>query len=169
MAFATASPAQRNIFSLRDTSTAAATTTYLFNIPQDANSIIAKVWLQGTYSATGTATVTFQTSEDGGSTWRDVAASTIGGNLTAATMGNQNAHFIDLGTVGVSDRGVANYIGSVAASTLALAAVSGSAIGTQSGLPMLGTIGRVQVTYTATISTGGVNVDISANTTQFAA
>lgn len=166
MAFRNPSPTTGSIFNLADTSTAAATTTYTFTIPQDSQSLLAKVWLAGTYSSSGNTTITFQTSEDGGTTWRDAASTTIGGNITAATMNNQNAHFIDIGCIGTSDRGVANYIGSVAASTLALAAVTGSAIGTTSGLPMLGTLGRVQVTYTATVSTGGVNIQIFAPTTE---
>lgn len=164
MAFRNPAAGASSIFFLQDVSTAATTTTYLFTIPQDADSIMAKVYLNSTWNASGTATVTLQTSEDGGTTWRDVGATTIGASTVAATMGNQNAHFIDIGCIGTSDRGTANYIGSVAASTLALAAVNASAVGTTSGMPMMGTLGRIQVTYTATITTGGLNVQIFAPT-----
>lgn len=162
MAFRGPTAANGSFFNLHDVTTAAATTTYPFVIPQDADSVIGKIFLDSTWNASGTATITIQTTEDGGTTWRDVAATTIGASTVAATMGNQNAHFIDVGCIGTSDRGVANYIGSVAASSLALAAINASAIGTQSGMPFISTIGRVQVTYTSTITTGGVNVQLFA-------
>lgn len=163
MSFRSPSASSSKIFSITDVNTSGIILN-TFMIPQDADSIMAKVWLQGTWNATGTATITFQTTEDGGTTWRDVAAVTIGASTVAASMNNTNAHFIDIGCIGSSDRGVANYIGSVAASTLALAAVNASAVGVTNGMVMISTIGRVQIAYTATITTGGVNIDIFAPT-----
>lgn len=166
MAFASPSASSRKILSLNEVSTSG-TKTFLFTIPQDTDSLVAKIWLASGWSASGTATITIQTTEDGGTTWRDVAGTTIGAATVAADVNNDRAHFIDIGCIGSSDRGVANYIGSVQASTLALAAVNASAIGTTSGMVMMGTLGRVQIVYTATISTGGVLVDIFAPTTEY--
>lgn len=166
MAFASPSPSARPILAIDETSTSGPKT-YNFTIPQDAQSIVVKAFLDSTWSATGTAKVTVQTSEDGGTTWRDVAATTVGGNTVAAGVGNQNAHFITIPVAGATGRGIANYIGSVAASTLALGATSGSVVGIASGLPMMGTLGRLQFDYTATISTGGVNVTVYAPTTDY--
>lgn len=166
MSFRNPSATSSSIFNLTDVSTSG-TVTQLFTIPQDADSIVAKVWLQSTWSASGTATVTIQTTEDGGSTWRDVAATTIGASTVAATFGNQNAHFIPIPCISGNGRGIANYVGSVAASTLGLAAVNASAVGVMSAMPMISTLGRVQITYTATISTGGVNVQIFAPTQEY--
>lgn len=168
MAFRSPSASSAKILSVNDTATSG-TVLYPFSIPQDAENCVAKVWLATGWSASGTATITIQTSEDGGTTFRDVAAVTVGASTVAATMGNQNAHFIPLWIIGGTDHGVANYVGSVAASTLALAATNASAVGVTSGLPLMGTFGRVQIVYTATISTGGVLVDIFAPTTSRAA
>ena len=167
MAFASPSASSHKIFSLADTSTAAATTTYNFTIPQDSDGIIAKIWLASTWSASGTAAITIQTTEDGGSTWRDVSSTTVGASTVAAQVGNQNAHFIPINCISsVGGPKIANYVGSVAASTLVLTGTNASVTGTVSGLPMMGTLGRVQITYTGTISTGGVNVDIFAPTVE---
>jgi hypothetical protein len=163
MAFSFVSPSSRPIYSLRNTATAAATTTQTFIIPQDADSIVAKFWTASDFTpqSTNAAQVTIQTSEDGGTTWRDVAAFTAQGVVL-----NQNAHFASIPCIGANGRGVANWIGSVAASTLALAATASVATGIASGLPMLGVVGRVQLTITGTLTTGGVNVDIYAPTAE---
>lgn len=163
MAFATPSASSRAIYTLRDVTTAAASQTFTFMIPQDCDSIVAKFWTAANFTpqSTNAAQVTIQTSEDGGTTWRDVAAWT-----TQAIVLNQNAHFASIPCIGGNGRGVANWIGSVAASTLALAATASVATGIASSLPMLSTIGRVQLTITGTLTTGGVNVDIYAPTTE---
>lgn len=164
MAFTNPSPTSRPVLSIRDTSTAAATVSYPFLIPQDADSIVAKIWLASGWNASGTATITLQTSEDGGSTWRDVSLTTVGAATVAADFNNDRAHFIPIPCLGAVGRGVANYIGSVQASTIALAAVASSVNGIANGMPMLGVAARVQLVFTATITTGGVNVDIFAPT-----
>lgn len=168
MAFTNPSASSSAIINVDETSTSG-TKTYNFMIPQTAQSIVAKVFLDSGWSATGTCKVTLQTTEDGGSTWRDAAAVTVGGNIVAAGVGNQNAHFISIPVAGATGRGIANYVGSVAASTLALAATSGSVIGLTSGLPMMSTLGRLQFDYTSTISTGGVNVTVYAPSTDYTA
>lgn len=163
MAFASPSASSRNIYSLRNTATAAATTSQTFMIPQDADSIVARFYTTSNFTPQGTnaAQVTIQTSEDGGTTWRDVAAWT-----TQAAIVLDVAHFASIPCIGGNGRGVANWIGSVQASTLALAATASVATGIASGLPMMGTLGRVQLTITGTLTTGGVNVDIFAPTTE---
>lgn len=163
MAFFSPSATSRKIASISNTATSAGSTTYLFNIPQDADAIVAKFWT-GTLTPTGTngAQVTIQTSEDGGTTWRDVAAWT-----TQATVVNDNAHFASIPCISLGGRGVANWVGSVQASTLAAATTASIATGIASGLPMLGTLGRIQVTITGTLTAnGGVNCDIFAPTTK---
>lgn len=153
----------RTVKSIRDTSTAAATTTYNFTIPQDANGIVAKVWLASTWSAAaGSADIYLQTSDDAGTTWRDCAHLTVGSGVTAATVANNNAHFIPIPVIGNTGIGIANYIGSVCASSFGIASVAAKVNGVVTGLPLLGQIARVQITYNGTISTGGLNIDILA-------
>lgn len=164
MAFKSPSASSSSIILVADTNTSG-TFTYLFTIPQDVDSICAKIWLASGWSATGTATVYIQTTDDGGTNWRDVSVTNVGASTVAASMNNTNAHFIPIACIGgTPGRGVANYIGSVAASSLAVSTVAASAVGQTSGMPMLGTLGRIQITYTATISTGGVNVQVFAPT-----
>ena len=167
MAFASPSASSRKILSVSDVSTATATVLYPFTIPQDADQIVAKIWLASGWSSSGATNVTIQTSEDGGSTWRDVSNTNIGAATVAATMNNLNAHFITIACANAgTGRGAANYIGSVAAGSVLATTAAASAVGIASGLPMLGTIGQVRISFAATVSTGGVNVDIFAPTTQ---
>lgn len=166
MAFTSNSAAARQIAAYSSTATAAASTSQVFTIPQDAQSIICKFYTASNFTPQGTNAVqlTIQTSEDGGTTWRDAAAWT-----TQSVVLNQNAHFCTIPVAGATGRGVANWIGSVAASTLALAATASVATGVASGLPMMGTLGRIYQTITGTLTTGGVNCDIYAPSTDFTA
>lgn len=166
MAFRANSATAGRVLSVSNTATSAGSTTYNFTIPQDAQSIVGKFWTASNFTPTATnaAQVTIQTSEDGGTTWRDVAAWT-----TQAAIVNDSAHFVSIPVAGAVAHGVANWIGSVQASTLALAATASVATGVASGLPMMGTLGRVQVTITGTLTTGGVNCDIFAPTSDFTA
>lgn len=162
MAFASPSASARKILSVTDTATTG-TATYNFTIPQDSDTLVAKFWTNTfTPTTTNAAQVTIQTTEDGGSTWRDVAACTI-----QAAINNDKAHFAQIPCIGSATRGVSQWVGSVAASTLALAATASVVTGTTSGLPMMGTLGRVYINYTGTITANtGVNVDLFAPTTQ---
>ena len=167
MAFASPSASSRSILLVNDTNTAAATYNYQFTIPQDADEIIAKIWLASGWSSSGAANVTIQTSEDGGTTWRDVSNTNIGAATVAASMNNLNAHFITVPCACASTgRGVANYIGSVASGSVLATTSAASAVGITSGLPMMGTLGNIRLSLAATVSTGGVNVQVFAPTTQ---
>lgn len=166
MALSSPSASSRSILSIVDTATTGVVN-YPFTVPQDAQSIVAKIFLSAGWSAAGSAIVYLQTSEDGGTTWRDMSATSIGTATVAASMNNTNAHFISIALAANVDRGAANYIGSVAASTLALVAPAASVNGQTSGLPVLGTANRVQIAYTSTITTGGINVTVYAPTTDF--
>jgi hypothetical protein len=167
MAFASPSASSRPIVSVRDTNTVAATYTYPFTIPQDADQIVAKVWLASGWSSSGAANITIQTSEDGGTTWRDVSNTNIGANTVAANVNNINAHFIPIACANTnSAKGATGYVGSVAAASTLATTVAASAVGITTGLPMMSTTGQVRISLAATVSTGGVNVDIFAPTTQ---
>jgi hypothetical protein len=166
MAFAAPAAGSRSILLVNDTNTVAGTYTYPFTIPQDTDEIIAKISLASTWSGANASQVTIQTSEDGGTTWRDVSNTNIGAATVAANMNNLNAHFIAIACANAgTGRGASNYIGSVAASSLIAATVAASAVGVTSGLPMLGTLGRVSIVL-GTTATGGINVQIFAPTTQ---
>lgn len=164
MAFASPSASSRKILSVTDTNTTGITN-YLFTIPQDADEIVCKFWTGAQFpgALAGSANVYIQTSEDGGTTYRDAAFWAVTSVIT-----NAQAHFqsIPAASAGVN-RGVANWTGSVAASTLAVASVASTAVGTASGIPMMGTLGRVSIQYNGTVASNlGINVDVFAPTTQ---
>ena len=161
MAYKSPSASSSSIILVTDLATSG-TVNNLFTIPQDVDGIVAKIWLNSTWSAAGSALIYIQTTEDGGTTWRDVSVTSIGAATIAATVGQQNAHFIPIGCISGSAQGIENYVGSVAASSLSAGTANASAVGAISGLPMLGTLGRIQITYASTITTGGINVQIFA-------
>lgn len=166
MAFQSPSPTSRSVVAVHDTATSGAVA-YNFTLPQDCQNAVAQVWLDSAWSATGSAQVFIQTSNDGGTTWYDVAMVQVGTSV-ATYVGKFYSHFIPLALLGGSDHGISNYVGSVAASTLSTgAAVAASINGTLSGLPMMGTLGRVYLIYSNTITTGGINVQVFAPTTDF--
>jgi hypothetical protein len=166
MALASPSASSRSILAVTDVNTAG-TILYPFTVPQDAQSIIGKVYLNSTWNASGSALVYFQTSEDGGTTWRDMAVVSVGAATVAATMNNQNAQFFSVALAAGVNKGSTNWIGSVAASTLSAGTPAASAVGVTSGLPVMGVANRVQITYANTITTGGINVVVYAPTTDF--
>ena len=162
MAFASPSASSRKILSVAHTATAAGTTNYTFTIPQDAQSIVGKIWTTTGFLpiTTQSAQVVIQTTEDGGTTWRDAAAATIQRAITS-----DQAHFVTIPVAGAAGRGIANWVGSVGSTSLIQAATASVVTGIASGLPMLGSFGRVSVIVTGTLDTGGVNVDIFAPST----
>lgn len=169
MALASPSASSRSIIAVHDVNTVAASYDYLFTVPQDAQSIMGKIWLDSTWNAAGSAVVYIQTTEDGGTTWRDCSATAIGAATVAATMNNANAHFIPLALAWGSAKGADDYVGSVASTSLVAAVANASATGIVSGLPIMSTLGRVRIALTSTITTGGINVQVFAPTTDFTA
>lgn len=127
----------------------------------DADGIVCKFWTGNQFSGTSpVATVNVQTTEDGGTTWRDCATWVVTSVINADV-----AHFQPIYASAVQPRGVGNWIGSVAASSLSVATSTSSAVGIVNGLPMMSPLGRVYIAYTGTVaSNAGVNVDVFAPT-----
>lgn len=126
-----------------------------FRIPQDSDNVVVK--LQASIKGGGVS-ATFQTTDDGGTTWYDVARTSIVSNTPAGF-----AEFLSVPVVGpgirsnqtvssiiIVDSVIAGNgagfgaIGSAAPSTLGVRAVS--------GLPVLGPYNRVFLRYTAAIT-----------------
>ena len=136
-----------------------------FLIPQDTDNIVVKFTAS---ILAGAASAVLQTSDDGGSTWYDVARTSIVSNANPTTAEWLSTPVIGtgVGTTVISTSNVANSIlsqasiytaiGSAAASTLAQKAVS--------GLPILGRNARIFVRYTAAItSVISMRATVSAN------
>lgn len=140
-----------------------------FFLPWDTDNVVVK------FSASvigGAASATFQTTDDGGVTWYDVAHTSIVSNTGASILGGGdiNAEWMSIpvistgtGTTVVtsviatgSTVGLTGTIGTAAASTL------GSRQAT--GLPILGPLNRVFLRYTAAVSgTDKARVQVMAN------
>lgn len=128
-----------------------------FTIPQDTDNVVVKLTasIKG-----GGVSATFQTSDDGGTTWYDVARTSIVSNAGAAT---GTAEWLSVPVVGIGAR-TNTAIGSViiADSVIAANGASYGAIGSSaasslgvkavSGLPIMGTYNRVFLRYTAAIT-----------------
>lgn len=128
---------------------------YAFTLPQDCDNVVVK--FQASILAGGASAV-LQTTDDGGTTWYDVARTSIVSNANATTAewlsvpvngagyrgGNVVASLVATGSVIAVTSSVFNTIGNAAAST----------VGSHSftGLPILSQQGRVFVRYTAAVT-----------------
>ena len=128
---------------------------YAFKLPQDTDNVVVK--LQASVLAGGVSAV-FQTSDDGGTTYYDVARTSIVSNAN-----NQNAEWISIPVNGFGYRPgnvVASTVatGSVVAVTSSVLNTTGSAaastVGSHSftGLPILGVQNRIFMRYTAAVT-----------------
>lgn len=126
-----------------------------FTIPQDTTNVVVK------YTASvmaGGASVTFQTSDDGGTTWWDVARTSIVSNAnatvtaewlsipvlgTGARTGIVQPSTVATGSV-VSSGSIYGSVGRAGASTLGAGQVS--------GLPIMSTVNRIFQQYTAAVT-----------------
>lgn len=126
-----------------------------FTIPQDTDNVVVK--LQASVLAGGVS-ATLQTTDDGGTTWYDVARTSIVSNAN-----NQNAEWINVPVVGFGYRTgyvVASTVatGSVVATTTSILTTTGSAAASTlaskefSGLPVMAPEARIFLRYTAAVT-----------------
>ena len=138
-----------------------------FTLPQDTDNIVVKMTAS---IMDGGVSATVQTTDDGGTTWYDVARTSIISNANGTT-----AQWLSIPVIGSGQRtgvvvtsvvaagsvvsfgSVAGTIGSAAASTLAQREVS--------GMPLLSTQGRIFLRYTGSGITSIISevVDVYVN------
>ncbi len=130
-----------------------------FFIPQDTDNVVVK--LQASVLGGGVS-ATFQTTDDGGLTWFDVARTSIvsyTGNSVAGGS-NTNAEWMSIPVMGLGQSGAVGLntsvisVGSVVTfnQTIGAAAASSLGVKTYSGLPILSTNARIFLRYTAAIT-----------------
>lgn len=124
-----------------------------FTVPQDTDNIVVKFNASVTG---GGASATLQTSDDGGTTFYDVARTSIvsaGGPvwLSATTISN-----------GVNTKGVTTG-GSVLSGSIGTAAASSLGANQVSGLPILGTANRVFVMYSGSFTASSITTQVRVN------
>lgn len=143
-----------------------------FMLPPDTDNVVMKIPL-ASISGTGTVSAIFQTSDDGGTTWYDVARSASYGSANGATsITSGTAIFnsipvISTGvrttvsgstsiTTGTTPVSILSGIGQAAASTLGVNQVS--------GLPIMGLANRVFLVYSGNITTNdGIRIQVKVN------
>lgn len=137
-----------------------------FTIPQDTDNVVVKLTAS---VIAGAVSATFQTTDDGGTTWYDVARTSVVSNANTTT-----AEWLSIPVIGIGARTNPN-IGSVVAvgSTIASGnsygapgSAAASSLGQKqvTGLPILSQLNRVFLIYTAAVSsTDLARVQIKVN------
>ena len=143
----------------------------VFLLPQDVDNVVMK-WYQASVSGSGTVSLLFQTSDDGGTTFYDVARTNTYTSANGATsILNGTAEWTSIPVVsnGQTSKFTSSLMttGSLIGVSVGItgkAASSTLVAGQLSGLPLLGTTARVAVVYTGAITTNdGIKVKVLAN------
>lgn len=127
-----------------------------FMLPQDTDNVVVKLTAS---IVGGGVSATFQTTDDGGTTWYDVARTSVVSNAN-----NTTAQWLSLSTLGVGMRTGVNQNNSIISAGIGSAAAS--TLGGQqfSGLPIMSQQNRVFLQYTAAVSANTLSrVDVKAN------
>ena len=132
-----------------------------FQLPQDCDNVVVK--LSASVMAGGVS-ATFQTSDDGGTTWYDVARTSIVSNA-GATTGTAEWMSIPVVSSGVNPQVISTVnAGSVVGGTIGSSAASSLGNRQISGLPILGINNRIFLRYTSAVtSIISERVTVSAN------
>lgn len=130
-----------------------------FYVPQDTDNVLVKLTAS---VIAGGVSATFQTTDDGGTTWYDVGRTSIVSNAN-----NTNAEWLSVPTIGTGiATGVSGYpaAGSILSVATGRAAASSLGVRQVSGLPIMGPLNRVFLRYTAAVtSTDLAKVEIKVN------
>lgn len=136
-----------------------------FKIPQDTDNVVVK--FSPSVTAAGMS-ITFQTSDDGGTTYYDVARTSIASNSGATAVAGSRAQWLTVPVVVGAPRNVTT--GSlIAAGSLVSAVFNGNAAastllaGQNSGLPILGIQNRVFGIMTGDSTANGSRVQVMVN------
>lgn len=123
---------------------------YLVTIPQDTDNVVVKF----TASVVGGYSAVFQTTDDGGNTWYDVARTSIISNAN-----NTNAEWLSIPVVSAGQGQLLAGAGasSVVGATIGSAAASTLGSRAYSGMPLLSDKGRVFVRITGNITNAAAN------------
>ena len=128
-----------------------------FNLPQDTDNIVVK--MTASVAGGGVSTI-LQTTDDGGTTWYDVARTSVVSNAVS-----ENAQWLSVPVVGAGLRTGVTFGGaSIISAGIGNAAASTLAQGQISGLPILSQRGRVFLVSTAATTTvSSVTTRVSVN------
>lgn len=121
-----------------------------FFIPQDTDQVMVKVPVASIVGGDPIVNVFFQTTDDGGTTWYDLANLRLPNTTAGSILGNNNA---TARWVNIPTTRAANSVVSAQASSLGANQVS--------GLPVMSQLNRISIQYLGTITTNnGVQVQV---------
>lgn len=126
-----------------------------FYIPQDTDGVVLKIPTASVNGTAPTADVYFQTSDDGGTTFYDVARVGIPATVTSSVLvvTNTKPMWVPMSTYAYGN-----------ASVISNASVRGLAVNTVSGIPIMGLLNRVQIAYGGTVAANnGLRVQVLVN------
>lgn len=129
-----------------------------FTIPQDADNVVVKLTAS---VIAGGVSATLQTTDDGGTTWYDVARTSIVSNANNTTATFCNGTVIGGGMATAQNGFPTNSVMTVGIRNTGASTLSANQI---SGLPILSQLGRVFLIYTAAVtSTDLARVKVMVN------
>lgn len=134
-----------------------------FKITQDTDNVVVK--LSASVVGGGISAV-FQTSDDGGTTYYDVARTSIVSNAGATAVSPANAQWLSVSTTspGINPIVISNaQAGSVLGGTIGAAGASTLGSRQVSGLPILGIQNRVFLIYSGNLTANNSRVQVTAN------
>jgi len=140
-----------------------------FRVPQDADNIIVKVPVTSINGTSPVAAIYVQTSDDGGTTWYDMARLP---DVTQTAITNANALWASIPVNGFGVRTtqgpqVSVLGGGPGSSILSItgnASMRSLSAQSQSGLPVLGPLNRIQISYAGTVAlNAGLQVKVLVN------
>lgn len=126
-----------------------------FLIPQDTDNIVVK--FQASVIGGGMSAI-LQTSDDGGTTYYDVARTSIVSSANSGT-----AQWLSVPTISSGVNTKVTFGGSILTGTVGNAAASTLASGQVSGLPILGVQNRLFLVYTGGITVSSVVATVKVN------
>lgn len=127
---------------------------HVFTLPQDCDNVVLK--MTASVAGAGVAAI-FQTTDDGGTTYYDVASTSIVSNANATT-----AEWLSVPVVGAGVRVLQSQTavtGSVLSTTRTIGSAAASTLGSgqYSGLPVLSEQGRVFIVITGNVTSAAAN------------
>lgn len=140
-----------------------------FLVPQDAENIIVKVPVSSINGTNPLAAIYLQTTDDGGTTWYDVARLP---DVTQTAITNANALWMNANVNGLGIRTtqgpqvsvLGGGAGSSILSVTGNASMRSLAAQSMSGLPIMGPLNRIQISYAGTVAlNAGLQVQVKVN------
>lgn len=146
-----------------------------FFVPQDADNILVKVPVTSINGTSPLAAIYLQTTDDGGTTWYDIARLP---DVTQTAITNANALWMNANVNGLGVRTTVNPTtsllgGGMPGSVLSVtgnASMRSLAAQTMSGLPIMGSLNRIQISYAGTVLlNAGLQVQVKVNSQEASA